>query len=92
LRRARSLTQVAIAERLGVAQGEVSRIEHQADLLLSTLARYVDGMDGELSIVVRFGEDQSIEPSSLLDDLFDQDRSQEATIAPDPVTVIELAG
>jgi hypothetical protein len=58
-----------VAERLGVAQGEVSRIEHQGDLLLSTLARYVDSMDGELSLLVRFGDGQTIELSSVLDDL-----------------------
>jgi DNA-binding transcriptional regulator YiaG len=69
LRRARALTQVAVAERLGVAQGEVSRIEHQGDLLLSTLARYIDGMDGELSLLVRFGDGQTIELSCVLDDL-----------------------
>jgi len=69
LRRARALTQVAVAEQLGVAQGEISRIEHQGDLLLSTLARYVDGMGGELSLLVRFGDGQTIELSSVLDDL-----------------------
>ena len=75
LRRARSLTQVAVAERLGVAQGEVSRIEHQGDLLLSTLARYVDSMDGELSLLVRFGDGQTIELSSVLDDLVGPERA-----------------
>ena len=61
LRRARSLTQVAVAQRLGVAQGEVSRIEHQGDLLLSTLARYVEGMDGKLALLVRLA---TAKPSS----------------------------
>jgi transcriptional regulator with XRE-family HTH domain len=92
LRRARSLTQVAIAERLGVAQGEVSRIEHQADLLLSTLVRYVDGMAGQLSFVVRFGDDETIELGSLLNDLWAEGRSQDDTVAPDPATVLDLAG
>jgi transcriptional regulator with XRE-family HTH domain len=92
LRRARSQTQVAIAERLGVAQGEVSRIEHQTDLLLSTLCRYVEGMDGELALLVRFGDDETIELGLVLDDLADQDHSAMATAAPDPATVIELAG
>lgn len=91
LRHARSLTQVAVAQRLGVAQGEVSRIEHQADLLLSTLARYVEGMDGELSLLVRFGDGQTIEFSSVLEDLFGQDHPQEDAIAPDLSTVIQLA-
>jgi hypothetical protein len=77
LRRARAFTQVAVAERLGVAQGEVSRIEHQGDLLLSTLARYVDSMDGELSLLVRFGDGQTIELSSVLDDLLGPESADE---------------
>ena len=92
LRRARSLTQVAVAQRLGIAQGEVSRIEHQGDLLLSTLARYVDGMDGELSLLVRFGDGQTIEFSSVFEDLLGQEQPQEDAVAPDLATVIQLAG
>jgi len=37
LRQARQQTQVAIAERLNIAQGAVSRMEKQSDFLLSTL-------------------------------------------------------
>ncbi|MDA8315201.1 MAG: XRE family transcriptional regulator [Actinomycetota bacterium] len=92
LRRARSLTQVVLAERLGIAQGEVSRIEHQADLLLSTLARYVDGLDGQLHLLVRFGDTEEIELSAVLDDLLDLERIDEESSASDPATVIELAG
>jgi len=92
LRRARSLTQVAVAERLGVAQGEVSRIEHQTDLLLSTLVRYIEGMDGELALVVRFGADQTIELGDVLDDLLTPDSSNEEAIAPDLAVVIQVAG
>ncbi len=92
LRHARSLTQIAMAQRLGVAQGEVSRIEHQGDLLLSTLARYVDGMDGELSLLVRFGDGHTIEFSSVLEDLSGQEQPQEDAVAPDLATVIQLAG
>jgi transcriptional regulator with XRE-family HTH domain len=92
LRRARSLTQVALAKQLRVAQGEVSRIEHQTDLLLSTLVRYVDGMDGELSLVVHFGDDETIELSLVLDELAYEIQSAVASVEPDPITVIELAG
>ena len=88
LRRARSLTQVAVAQQLGVAQGEVSRIEHQADLLLSTLARYVEGMDGTLSLLVRFGDSETIELGLVLDDL----TQQSPAVVPDPMTAIRLAG
>ena len=90
LRRARSLTQIAVAEQLGVAQGEVSRIEHQADLLLSTLARYIDGMDGTLSLLVRFGGNETIELSLVLDNLAEENPAP--TVIPDALTVIRLAG
>ena len=90
LRRARALTQAAVAEQLGVAQGEVSRIEHQGDLLLSTLARYIDGMDGSLSLLVRFGDSETIELSLMLDSLTEQ--SPDPTVVPDPMTAIRLAG
>lgn len=83
LRRARSLTQVAVAERLGVAQGEVSRIEHQADLLLSTLVRYVDGVDGELAFTVHFGDDETIELSLVLDELAGEEEPAETAVALD---------
>src|SRR4051794_36821787 len=56
LRRARALTQTSVAESLGIGQGEVSRIEHQADLLLSTFARYIDGVGGALTLVIRFAD------------------------------------
>lgn len=54
VRRARHLTQVQLASVLDVAQPEVSRIERQADMLLSTLASYVAAMGGELQITARF--------------------------------------
>lgn len=90
LRRARALTQVAVAERLGVAQGEVSRIEHQADLLLSTMARYVESMSGQLALLVRFDDGHSIELSSVLDDLLGPGPADD-TVIPDVATVIQLA-
>jgi transcriptional regulator with XRE-family HTH domain len=92
LRRVRSLTQASVAQRLGVAQGEISRIEHQADLLFSTLARYVDGMDGELTLLVRFADGQVLELSSVLEDLFEQDRPTDGATAPDLANVIRLSG
>ena len=39
-RRAAGLTQVAIAERMGTSQGQVTRFESGADTRLSTVARY----------------------------------------------------
>lgn len=54
LRRARALSQVTLAELLNTTQPEVSKIEHRADLYVSTLRRYVEAMGGELDIVARF--------------------------------------
>jgi DNA-binding XRE family transcriptional regulator len=53
LRRAHALTQTAVAEKLGVKQASVARIEQRSDLLLSTLRGYVEAMGGELEIVAR---------------------------------------
>ncbi len=54
LRRARELTQTALAEAMGTSQGEVSKIEQRADLYVSTLRKYLEAMGGELEIVARF--------------------------------------
>lgn len=50
LRKARRMTQVKLAEALGVNQGEVSKIEHRTDIYLSTLAGYVEALGGRLEI------------------------------------------
>ncbi len=54
LRQARQQTQIAIAEKLRVGQGSVSRIEKQSDLLLSTLKEYVGALGGQLELRVIF--------------------------------------
>jgi transcriptional regulator with XRE-family HTH domain len=42
VRKAGELTQAEIAHRLGTDQGNVSRLERQEDMLLSTLASYLN--------------------------------------------------
>jgi transcriptional regulator with XRE-family HTH domain len=54
LRRARKLTQVKMAKKLGVTQDSVSRLEKRSDLLLSTLRKTVQAMGGNLSLVAQF--------------------------------------
>ncbi len=54
VRKARHLTQVQLAKALGISQGEVSRIEHQADLFVSTLRSYLGAAGGDLVLVARF--------------------------------------
>ncbi|MCY4519405.1 MAG: XRE family transcriptional regulator [Caldilineaceae bacterium] len=54
LRKALSQTQVSVAEKLGINQENVSRLEQRSDLLLSTLSSYVEAMGGKLSLVAQF--------------------------------------
>jgi len=54
LRRAQGMTQVAMAEALGIGQDGVSRLEQRSDMRLSTLRGYVEALGGKLSIVATF--------------------------------------
>lgn len=54
LRRARRLTQVGVAKKLGVSQDGISKLEQRSDLLLSTLRKTVEAMGGRLSLVAEF--------------------------------------
>ena len=54
LRKARDLTQVQLAETLGIQQATVAKYERQSDLLLSTLTSYVRAMGGSLKLMVEF--------------------------------------
>ena len=48
VRESTSLTQQDVAHTLNVSQANVSRIEHQADVYLSTFRGYVSALGGEL--------------------------------------------
>ncbi len=50
LRQAREKTQIAVAKKMNIAQGAVSRMERQSDLLLSTLREYVGALGGHLEL------------------------------------------
>lgn len=56
LRKAREQTQVELAEKLGINQASVSAIENNSDLLLSTLAKYIRALGGEVEIRAVFPE------------------------------------
>lgn len=60
IRKARGLTQVTLAEAMEVSQGQVAKIEHQADLYLSTLQRFIEAMGGEMEIVARFPDGEEV--------------------------------
>jgi transcriptional regulator with XRE-family HTH domain len=53
LRRARKLTQVRMAQELGIGQDGVSKLEKRADLMISTLRKTVEALGGSLSLVAR---------------------------------------
>jgi DNA-binding XRE family transcriptional regulator len=67
MRKARSLTQVQLAKTLGIGQEHVSRIEHQSDMLLSTLAGYVRAMGGDLRLIAEFPDRQPVVLARLAD-------------------------
>ena len=67
LRKARQLTQVNVARRLGISQDGVSRLEQRSDLLLSTLRKTVEAMGGNLSLIAKFPDRPPVELAGLAD-------------------------
>jgi transcriptional regulator with XRE-family HTH domain len=68
LRKARKLTQVRMAKKLGITQDGVSRLEKRSDLLLSTLRKTVQAMGGNLSLVAEFPDRAPVVLSALAED------------------------
>jgi transcriptional regulator with XRE-family HTH domain len=68
LRRARKLTQVRMAKKLGMTQDGVSRFEKRTDVLLSTLRGYVEALGGKLSLVAEFPDRNPVILSSIAED------------------------
>jgi transcriptional regulator with XRE-family HTH domain len=60
LRRLRKLTQARLSKKLKIGQEGVSRIEKRSDLYISTLRNYVEGVGGELTLLVRFPDQQPV--------------------------------
>jgi transcriptional regulator with XRE-family HTH domain len=56
LRAAREMTQQHLARILGVNQAAVSKMEHRADMYISTLQNFVRAMGGQLLISAIFPE------------------------------------
>ena len=56
LRRARALTQRDMAKLLKVNQPAVSKLEHRADVYVSSLRSYIEAVGGKLKIVAEFPE------------------------------------
>jgi DNA-binding transcriptional regulator YiaG len=72
LRHAFALSQEELAHTLGVQQAAVAKIEKRADMLLSTLSRFVEAMGGTMRIVANFaGRDVCITNLAVLSPRWD---------------------
>ena len=56
IRRAGGLTQIELAANLGVGQAQISKVERQDDMLISTLASYLTALGVHAQIVVEVGD------------------------------------
>jgi DNA-binding XRE family transcriptional regulator len=54
LRRRKEISQRELAAALGVSQVNVSRIEHEDDLQITTMRRFIEALGGELIVQARF--------------------------------------
>jgi DNA-binding transcriptional regulator YiaG len=54
LRRALNLTQEEVAAAMQMNQGAVSKMEHQSDIYVSTLRKFISAMGGQLKLVASF--------------------------------------
>jgi DNA-binding XRE family transcriptional regulator len=61
LRHVREMTQAQLAEALDTSQSEISRMEKRADMYVSTLRSYIEGLGGTLAIVVYLPGGDAIE-------------------------------
>jgi transcriptional regulator with XRE-family HTH domain len=57
IRRATGTTQVELAANLGVGQAQISKIERQGDMLISTLASYLAALGVDAKLVVEVGKE-----------------------------------
>lgn len=60
LRERRSVTQRTVAEQLGTSRPNVSRIESEDDVRVTTLDRYIRALGGHLEVRAVF-DDESVE-------------------------------
>lgn len=62
VRKALTVTQADLAERTGLKQGEISRIENAVtSVQIKTLQRYVSGLGGEMRLVAEFPDGSTAE-------------------------------
>lgn len=59
-RKLRGLNQSSVADALGIAQPNVSKIEKHSDALISTLSAYIEALGGKLEIHAKFPDGQDV--------------------------------
>ena len=60
VRQALQLTQQQLADTLEMNQAAVSKLEHQSDMYISTLRKFLEAMGGNLKIVASFPEGEIV--------------------------------
>ncbi|MCC5600788.1 helix-turn-helix domain-containing protein [Nostoc favosum] len=60
LRESLGHTQSDVAKNMGVVQSALSKIEHQEDIQISTLSRYIKSLGGSLTIIARFPDQEVV--------------------------------
>jgi transcriptional regulator with XRE-family HTH domain len=60
VRQAMELTQQQIAHTLSMNQAAISKLEHQSDMYISTLRKFLSAMGGNLRIVASFPEGEVV--------------------------------
>lgn len=71
LRQAQKMTQEALAAELNMDQGNLSRLERQGDIMLSTLRKYIEAMGGTLNLVAQFPNRPPVNISGFSESLRD---------------------
>ena len=67
LRKLAGVTQAGLSETLGQPQGNISRLENNSDMLLSTLNTYVEALGGKLRLTVELPDAPPIDLSGIGD-------------------------
>jgi len=65
LRRAREITQVKMAKKLGIAQKQISEIEKRTDMHISTLRRSIEALGGTLTLVAEFPDRKPVKLTGI---------------------------
>lgn len=66
IRQVAAMTQAEVAQKMGVQQAAISKLERRDDILLSTMKHYFDAVGAEATITIRVG---GIEHRATLDEL-----------------------